>query len=76
MGTTTTRVHKLLAYIPLGILLVLSVLACGIIIFFCRPVAKAWRQDIEGSCMDTAILDGFGKSVSGMKRNHDNIGDS
>ncbi|KAF2259696.1 hypothetical protein CC78DRAFT_620841 [Lojkania enalia] len=64
MGRTVTWVHKLLAYIPLILLLLTSMLACGVMIFFCWPVQKSWRPYLDGTCMDAKILDVVGRSVS------------
>ena len=66
MGRTVTWVHKLIACIPVILLLLTSMLACGVIVFFCWPVEKSWRPYLPGKCMNPRILDVLGRSVSGM----------
>lgn len=65
MGRTVTWVHKAIAYVPLAILLLTTILSCGVMIFFCWPVEKSWRPYLPGSCMDPRILDVVGRGVSG-----------
>ncbi|KAF2118234.1 hypothetical protein BDV96DRAFT_629809 [Lophiotrema nucula] len=64
MGRTVTWVHKLIAYVPIVLLLLTSMLSCGVMIFFCWPVQKAWRPTLDGTCMDPKVLDIVGRSVS------------
>ncbi|KAH6613064.1 hypothetical protein C7974DRAFT_476163 [Boeremia exigua] len=63
-GHTASVSQKCIAYVPLVILLIGSILSCSVMIFFCSPVQKSWRPQMEGTCLQPAILDFVGKSVS------------
>ena len=73
MGSIATQRDKCIAYTPLVILFAGSVVSCGVMVFFCLPVEKAWRPYLAGSCLDPAILDVVGKSMSGMQPVHSKI---
>lgn len=66
MGRTVTWVHKLIAYIPIFLLLVVTIMCASIMIFFCWPVQKSWRPYLPGTCADPKLLDIFGRTGSGM----------
>jgi hypothetical protein len=65
-GHTARLSHNFIAYTPLAVLLIGSTLSCSVMIFFCSPVQKSWRPQMEGTCLNPTMLDVVGKSVSGM----------
>jgi hypothetical protein len=64
-GHTAELSHKLIAYVPLAVVLIGALLSCCVMIFFCWPVEKAWTPDMDGKCFNPSILNVVGKSVSG-----------
>ncbi|RYN82758.1 hypothetical protein AA0120_g9400 [Alternaria tenuissima] len=63
-GHTARLSHNFIAYTPLVVLLIGSTLSCSVMIFFCSPVQKSWRPQMEGTCLNPTMLDVVGKSVS------------
>ncbi|KAF1924259.1 uncharacterized protein M421DRAFT_294531 [Didymella exigua CBS 183.55] len=65
-GHTAHLSHNCIGYAPLVLMFVLSVLSCSITIFFCSPVEKLWRPQMEGTCLNPAWLNVGARLVSGM----------
>lgn len=65
VGRTVPLTYRVAAYVPVAILVAANIYASFIVLFYCSPIEKSWRPDLEGKCLSPTLLDMTGKVVSG-----------
>jgi hypothetical protein len=65
LGRSATKLHRWFIFSVLAAMIVLNIFIVVILIAFCKPVEKAWRPQIEGTCLPGGVMSTGGRFQSG-----------
>ena len=65
LGMAAKLIHKIILYSATLLMVGGNILAIVVLLAYCTPREKAWKPLTPGTCMDPALLDIAGRTVTG-----------